>query len=93
MKQINIDSRPVDYEGMSHHDACFDVGGCSEKGTIFHDVTIVKTIASKNKVDLRAIQIAGSKTIAHYEIYVEGVFFTRYYDEKKARKLWKDFAA
>ncbi len=56
-------------------------------------VTMVNTLASRNKVDLRAIVMVETKKISHYEIYVENVFFTRYDNEKTAKKMWKDFSA
>lgn len=56
-------------------------------------ISEMQTLATKNKVDLRAITNRETKTIIRYEIYVEDCFWMRYHDEKTARKMWKDFAA
>ena len=58
-----------------------------------HSISETKTIMSKNNVDLKEIIMVETKQVAHYEIYIEGNFWTRYHDEKTAKKMWKDFSA
>lgn len=84
---VNLDK--TNYNAMSHHDACFDVGGCSEKGMAIHTVSMCEIIASKNGVELRQITVVEK---IHYEIYMDGELLNKFYNLKTAKSMWKDFS-
>ena len=83
----NLDT--CNYERMTDRKACFDVGGCSAKGTAIHSVSVCEIIANKNGVELR--QITVTKKV-HWEIYMDGELLNKFYNLKTAKSMWKDFS-
>ena len=66
-------------------DAC----GCSEKGTVIHTVSTCEIIADKNGITLKRITVTEK---IHWELFMDGELVNKFYNEKTAKAMWKDFS-
>ena len=60
-------------------------------GTILTEkVSTVVVIGEKNGVKLTKVSV---KTATHFELYIDGSLVYKYYNEKTAKSMFKDFSA
>lgn len=66
-----------------------NAAGCSEKGTIFHQVSSCEIICDKNGVTLKQVTVTEK---IHWELLMDGELINKFYNLKTAKAMWKDFS-
>jgi len=90
LNEYNLDK--CNYDNMTDREAGFNTcGRNAHSGTLLTErVSKVDVLGNKNGVKLLRVCVKAS---THFELYADDALIYKYYNEKTARSMFRDFSA